>query len=1187
MKKLMTFAIVTMAIVLSSCKYNDDDIWNSMHNLEDRVAKLEELCKQMNTNVSSLQTIVTALQSNDYITGITPIVENGKEIGYTIKFAKSNPIVIYNGKDSSDGVDGTTPVVGVKKDTDGIYYWTLDGEFIVVDGQKIKAQGTDGNNGSDGSDGVDGITPKLEIREGYWWISYDNGESWEQLGKATGEDGKNGTNCIFKSVTEDDDNVYFTLEDNSVITIPKNDNSKFAITFDTTDIAILNGGESKTISYTITDATENTIVKTITQDGWKAKVNVTSADKGTITITAPNPIIESEILVFANDGSYRTIMASLNCVQGQIIVADNSYDIGAEGGIKDVKLKTNINYTVDIPDDAKSWISIIETRAMREETISFNIAKNEGSPRFATIVLKSEQGQPIQTIIVRQTSNAQIEIPDVAFRQYLLDNFDSDKDGFISYAEAEDVTTININSDNVESLKGIEYFTNLTHLTAVPKNDSWETTGVGGTGDSGYWRDSGYKLNGTRVSGKIAEIDLSHNINLSHLDCSGNIIKELDLSNNINLNYIDASFNLDLSVIDLPLKNRINELKLTATSIETIDVSNLADLQSLSINTGLGIHQIELFNNSKLQYLNVQGNKLNDIDVSHNPMLETLHCAINNLQTLDVSNNPRLSDLNFAFNNIKSIDVSHNTALIQLGFQNNNLSDIDVSMLHELKFIHFGNYQKASDGSIICNNITHIDLSNNTQLEDLFATLSDIPSIDISRNTALKRVFVEYNLLNTLDVSNSPILEELYCYANPNLTTVYISPEQTFAYSKDDQTKFQFIGEVDYYESTDYTADGNVNILQIATEGKGIDIVLMGDGYSDRLIANGTYDNTMQLAMEKFFSVEPYKSYRNMFNVYSVKAVSKNEEFALGTETAFSGYFGEGTYIQGNDPRVFEYAQKAISDERMNEALIMVMMNSAKYAGTCYMYYPETGDYSNGASIAYIPVGADETTFEQVLHHEAGGHGFSKLADEYAYEEMHGIPPYMIDQYKQQEPYGWWKNVDFTNDPITVKWAHFLSDSRYANDDLGIFEGAFTYWTGAYRPTENSIMRYNTGGFNAPSREAIYYRMNKLAYGVSWVYDYERFVEYDAINRKTAVSTHTPWRIPEDFEPLHAPVVVKGSWRNAKNNSPTVDKISNMKVHSLLHYISPSKTNETTSNRIMSADSHVIQKESGAKIQSK
>ena len=176
---------------------------------------LQRLCNETNTNLSALQTIVTALQNNDYITSVDPLTENGKVVGYTIKFAKSNPIVIYNGKDGADGVDGNTPVIGVKKDTDGIYYWTLDGEFIVVDGQKIKAQGTDGNNGADGSDGV---TPKLEIQEGYWWISYDNGTNWTQLGKATGEDGKDADSI---KITQDENNVYFELADGTVITISK------------------------------------------------------------------------------------------------------------------------------------------------------------------------------------------------------------------------------------------------------------------------------------------------------------------------------------------------------------------------------------------------------------------------------------------------------------------------------------------------------------------------------------------------------------------------------------------------------------------------------------------------------------------------------------------------------------------------------------------------------------------------------------------------------------------------------------------------------------------------------------------------------------------------------------------------------------------------------------------------------
>ena len=419
-------------LLLFGCsdKYDDSALRNDLNDLENRVAKLEELCKQMNTNISSLQKIVVALQDNLSISKVEQISD-----GYIIHFSDGSTATIKNGKNSEDA-----PIIGVKKDTDGIYYWTLDGEWLTDEkGNKVKAQGTDGkdgvdgedgNDGVDGEDGVDGtngkdgkdgITPQLKIENGRWMLSMDNGKTWTDIGQATGADGKDGedgedgtdgedgvdgkdgTNGIFKSVREDDDNVYFTLEDDSVITIPKSDNSKFAIAFDTTDIAILNGGESKTISYTITDATENTVVKAIAQDGWKVKVNATSTDKGTITITAPNPIVESEILVFANDGSYRTVMVSLNCMQGQINIADNSIDATPAGGTQEIKLTTNLDYTVEIPDNAKSWLSLApETRAMREDTIVFEVTANEGIQRYATVALKDEQGNILQTIIFRQ-----------------------------------------------------------------------------------------------------------------------------------------------------------------------------------------------------------------------------------------------------------------------------------------------------------------------------------------------------------------------------------------------------------------------------------------------------------------------------------------------------------------------------------------------------------------------------------------------------------------------------------------------------------------------------------------------------------------------------------------------------------------------------------------------------------------
>ncbi len=395
-------------LLLFGCsdKYDDSALRNDLNDLENRVAKLEELCKQMNTNISSLQKIVVALQDNLSISKVEQISD-----GYIIHFSDGSTATIKNGKNSEDA-----PIIGVKKDTDGIYYWTLDGEWLTDEkGNKVKAQGTDGKDGVDGEDGTngkDGITPQLKIENGRWMLSMDNGKTWTDIGQATGADGtdgedgidgKDGTNGIFKSVTEDNDNVYFTLEDDSVITIPKSDNSKFAIAFDTTDIAILNGGESKTISYTITDATKNTVVKAIAQDGWKVKVDATSTDKGTITITAPNPIVESEILVFANDGSYRTVMVSLNCMQGQINIADNSINATSAGGTQEIKLTTNLDYTIEIPEDAQSWLSLApETRALREDTIVFEVTANEGMQRYTTVALKDEQGKILQTIIFRQ-----------------------------------------------------------------------------------------------------------------------------------------------------------------------------------------------------------------------------------------------------------------------------------------------------------------------------------------------------------------------------------------------------------------------------------------------------------------------------------------------------------------------------------------------------------------------------------------------------------------------------------------------------------------------------------------------------------------------------------------------------------------------------------------------------------------
>lgn len=852
---------------------------------------------------------------------------------------------------------------------------------------------------------------------------------------------------------------------------------------------------------------------------------------------------EAHIVVTNTNTNASETITITQAQKDAIVLAKSEYELGTEGGELDFDIQTNVDITVTISDTAKSWITQVETRGLETKTLHFDIAACAADEdREGTITISG--GNAKQIITVKQILPP-IYIPDHTFKAYCIENFDSNNDGEISMSEALNVTSIEVYSDNIESLQGIEHFKNLAWLSVPPKhNESW--------GIAGDWRLSGHYLNGKRVSGMITELDLTQNPKLQYLDCSGNQIKTLDLTNNPLLYCVHASYNLDLTSIRFTSdKNKVQILELSATSIEEIDISSLTELEILSIDRGLGLKSIDISEHPKITTLNVGGNKLETLDVSNNPAIEHLDCCANsNLTLLDISNNTRIRYLGCMGCSLTSIKgLVNNPNLETLWCHENQLTMLDVSTLKNLRSLYcrYNNLTsldvsqntKLDNISFMSNKITSIDVSNNTLLTQLESSINPITSIDVSKNTILKELWCHSMDLSILDLTNNPDLEWLTTLNNPNLSTIYVTSEQSFEYTVDGHTSFTYKGDdVTLYESTDYSKDGEVKQLQKATKGDGIDIVLMGDAYSDRLIADGTYDQTMQTAMEKFFEEEPYKSFRDHFNVYSVTAVSKNEVYNLVSSTALAGYFGGGTLVGGNDQRAFYYAQRAIGEERMDEALIVVMMNSTAYAGTCYMYNPTVGDYGDGISVSYFPVGEDAESLGRLIHHEAAGHGFSKLGDEYAYENMGAISESEITSARAMAEYGWWKNIDFTNDHTKVKWNHFLTDSRYTNDGLGVYEGAFTYWTGAYRPTQNSIMNTNVGGFNAPSRESIYYRIHKLAYGEDWEYDYEEFVEWDAKNRITTRGIPYRLDIPDNFQPTHPPVVVKSSWRSAKNNAP-------------------------------------------------
>lgn len=443
MKKILCFLFAVS--ILSGCgdDYDDSALTGRVEDLENRVAKLEELCKQMNTNISSLQVLVNALQDNDYITGVTPITKDGETIGYTISFAKSAPITIYHGEDGKDGQDGkpgedgndgSTPIIGVKQDTDGVYYWTLNGNWLTDDsGNKIQAKGRDGadgkpgedgNDGQDGTpgedgqdgkpgeDGKDGITPQLKIEDGYWYVSYNDGASWTQLGKATGDKGEPGepglAGGIFKDVEETDDSVIFTLNDDSTITIPKATASEtLDIVFGNTDSINVLPDKTYEIEYTITGADENTLIEVVAQDLYKASVSPTDYRSGKIIVTTPSADLgASRVLVFVSKGT-NTIMRILNFVESVILVSTNTVEIAAEGETKQVEVETNVTYSVEIPETDQAWLSIAETRAAtHKETLTFTALANPNTTyRYSTVNLKDDSGLIAQSILFAQKAS--------------------------------------------------------------------------------------------------------------------------------------------------------------------------------------------------------------------------------------------------------------------------------------------------------------------------------------------------------------------------------------------------------------------------------------------------------------------------------------------------------------------------------------------------------------------------------------------------------------------------------------------------------------------------------------------------------------------------------------------------------------------------------------------------------------
>ena len=676
---------------------------------------------------------------------------------------------------------------------------------------------------------------------------------------------------------------------------------------------------------------------------------------------------------------------------------------------------------------------------------------------------------------------------------------------------------------------------------------------------------------------ELRSIDISKNASLYSFKANDNLLESINVRNNPKLSFINVSGN-KLTSIDVSNNPLLDNLTCESNQLTSIDVSGNSRLRALYIGSN-AIASVDVSGNPELVSLYCSNMKLSSIDVSKNNKLEILGCYYNEISKIDLSNNPSLTNLYCYGNNIKELDLSYNNKLKHLDCELNSISELNLRPCPDLVNLYCRDNKIKTLKVNCCPKISILDVRNNL-----------IETLDISGLTELQRFYCTGNPLKTLYIFSGQI-DGLQGRSIPASTNIIVGSEpgedevfsvtptlfdidgseqditmtvtanmdysvnsvpEWISKKSENSGTFTFTvnantassarsGEIIFknvnnslltvtvkqgiqtYTSSDYSQDGQVTKIHSATVGKGIDVVFVGDAFADK--DQDLFNKYVELGKEAFFTEEPFRSTEDRFNIYRIGSVSKNGIITQeGGDTKFSAQFGQGTNISGNDEAVFNFVQEHMPSVDLTKTIIFVIINKAQYAGTCWMY-------SNNMAICYVPLCRDETDYAQTLRHEGCGHGFGKLADEYFYSSQGTIPTKKIAELKQWKgfAYGFYENVDLTSDPSTILWSKFISDSRYSGK-VGVYQGGYTYPYGVYRPTDNSIMRYNTGGFNAPSREAIYKKIMKFSEGDAWTYDYETFVAFDAPARSAEAVTRAAAQCAAvdkaNFIPLAPPVMV-------------------------------------------------------------
>ena len=292
-------------------------------------------------------------------------------------------------------------------------------------------------------------------------------------------------------------------------------------------------------------------------------------------------------------------------------------------------------------------------------------------------------------------------------------------------------------------------------------------------------------------------------------------------------------------------------------------------------------------------------------------------------------------------------------------------------------------------------------------------------------------------------------------------------------------------------EQYDYEyGDGDMITLQKASVGEGVNIVLMGDCFDAKDIAEGKYLDGINKAYEYFFDIEPYLTYKDYFNVYGIFGMSPDSGMGTANTIREARFGSQYTLNEGVSPdfeTTFAAACLAPIDDDVSRTLVVLVENSTDYSGLCYMW----GD---GSAVAVVPMSTDPAPydFRGLVHHEAGGHGFGKLADEYIYYNSFiqtCILSCSVKAVNDMKSYGFYENISLTGSMHDVPWSHMIYDPQYSNT-VDVYEGAYMHTRGVFRSEPTSCMNNNIPYYNAISREAMVKRIKEYA---GEIYSYEDF----------------------------------------------------------------------------------------------